>query len=267
MTILYIHCTEKVNTMDLVILIVIVVVLYFVFLNENRSSSKSTRDNRSTPSPYNSAHIINSDIVGTFYRKDVNDKDIGDFVGYIINEDNINDRFTVAVYNSQNKKLGYVPKNDGRLYCTLKEWHGGRLLCWGGLWKSGDEGYWGGVMYAPICVEKEKINSMELALHLIIKNKDIFSKPKNSLEDYFQMLDNQLELLKHKEVFEDIGHFDINFKSSIIPKMGKQMEEEENWEGLVKLGNYKEILESLSEGYKNAAYKRIEKARKLINHE
>ncbi len=85
--------------------------------------------------------------------------DIGPFKGFAVCEKSPYDDYAVAIYNSNNKKLGYAPKNRKLLHESLKMWHNGKVECWGEIEYNSDSGYWSGSVEIPVGLTEEEIKN------------------------------------------------------------------------------------------------------------
>ena len=210
---------------------------------------------------YKSKEIKSFEIHGINYTR-VNDQDFGDFIGYAICEYNSHDQYAVSIYKDKNKLIGFVPKGNKRLNNSITEWHDKRIIVWGNL--RFDEYYkkWFGFVYIPVGLDERQIKLIENFVNLNHLNQKLLSKKEFSILEYFQILENHNTIISYLDKVEKREELDYNFPRIIIPSLSKKLETEKEWEKLIGLEKYSDLINELSEVFKNSTLKRIEKAKK-----
>jgi len=243
-------------------LIIIITVLSSKKNNKETSFENSNqKNNTNTSNCYVKNEVFNFELKGIFY----NDyKRTGDFLGFAKNTYNSHDKYSVGIFIN-NKLAGYPPKGNYRLHNTINQIHNNNLLCWGNIHYDEFRNQYSGTVNIPIGFTMEELEKTETALQLIFEQ-DILSKKENkSIEDFFKLLNNDskiYELITNEKILKTINYY---FNKNIIPQLSKRLEQEKDWENLIKLENYKLAINDLSENFKNSTLKRIEKAKSISN--
>lgn len=258
--------------MNTVIIIgIVIIVIFIIFRSSKKRSSVPESSQIQTPtleSPqsqriYQKREIKNFSINGISYRK-LNPNESGDFVGYVKCERNTHDKYAVAVYNNKNKQLGYTPKENVRLSESIYAWHAGQVFAWGNVTYVEYDKSWLGVVYIPLGLTEMQLQNLKETFDLLEKIKLIQSNVSITKSDHFELFDDHLKIIdKLKNLGNDIG-IDYEFSKKIIPSFSKQLEIDQDWEGLIKLGDYKVLISELSEKFATSTINRIEKAKKNL---
>lgn len=249
-----------------IIIIGIILIILFIIIRAGKKKStnpEKTQKQNSAPRQnfYQKREIKNFAIVGTYYRE-LNPKEAGDFIGYVKCEKNQHDKYAVAVFKDSNKHIGYTPKGNVKLSESISAWHSGQLLAWGNLRYEEYDQSWYGSVYVPVGLTEEQIEKIKESFELLKKRELIQNKENISTSEYFDLLDDHLKI---KENLADLGNetgIYYDFSKKIIPSFSKQLENEKDWESLIKLENYKELIGELNEKFANSTLNRIEKAKK-----
>lgn len=106
---------------------------------------------------YKSRKFMDLELKGLQYH-DIDNSDIGKFIGYaLIEPENSFDNYAIAIYNSADKKLGYIPKHNYAIFNCIKA-NEGKQSAWGIIHSSNGE-YSGNVIiplnYSQKRIEKE----------------------------------------------------------------------------------------------------------------
>lgn len=260
----------------IVIIFIVLFVLYFVgTINKTIiQGTKTNQKNNVKLKPYSVKNIPNEDkllykskeiksfeIHGINYTT-VNNQDLGDFVGYAICEYNSHDQYAVSIYKEKNKLIGFVPKGNKRINNSITEWHDKRIIVWGNLRFDGYYEKWFGFVYIPVGLDETQIGLIENFINLNHLNQKLISKKEFSILEYFQILENHNIIISYLEKIEKREELDYNFPRIIIPSLSKKLEAENEWEKLIELEKYSDLINELSEVFKNSTLKRIEKAKK-----
>jgi len=210
---------------------------------------------------YKTKGIKSFEIRGTYYRDDVTKDDAGGFIGYVLCEDNYHDQNAVAIYNENNKKLGYTPKGNKRLNDSLREWNNSKVFAWGSLDFEEYNEKWYGIVYIPVGLSNSKIDEIKKVFSSSEKIRKISSTKESTIIEYFQALKEHREIEKILSSLKKIEGIFYDFPKTLIPSLSKKLEKEKNWEKLLELENYSDLIENLSETFKNSTLRRIEKAK------
>lgn len=216
---------------------------------------------------YKSREIRHFEIRGMFYRSDLKRSDEGSFVGYVICEDNSHDKYAVAVYKEGGKMLGYTPRNNKRLNDSLRKWHNGKLFCWGLLEFDEYQEKWGGGVYIPVGLPDYELNAIKRINNLNKELSSVLSFTPTTTEQNFRALEINQEInFQFKIIDKPKGllHF---FPKTIIPSLSKKLEKDKQWSELVRLEQFKEEIDNLSDKFMSTTYKRIERAKRELAEE
>jgi hypothetical protein len=251
-----------------IIIIGIVLILLFIVVRVGKKKSKNPEKSRNqnlnqSQNLYQKREIKSFSIVGTFYRK-LNPNEAGNFIGYVKCERNQHDKYAVAVFKNPNKHIGYTPKGNVKLSESISAWHSGQVLAWGNLRYEEYDQSWYGSINIPVGLTKTQIEKIKESFDLLKKRELIQTKENISKNEYFDLFDDHLKI---KENLADLGNetgIYYEFSKKIIPSFSKQLESEKDWESLIKLENYKELITELNEKFANSTLNRIEKAKKNL---
>ncbi|MDQ2180471.1 HIRAN domain-containing protein [Marinifilum sp. D714] len=208
---------------------------------------------------YKNPGLKSFNIVGTYFRDNVNKSDLGNFIGYVKTEDNRHDRYAVAVYTQSGKQLGYTPKGNQRLNKSLSQWHYGKTFAWGSLGYDDYNQSWYGEVYIPIGLKGKE----NVAFQTILENKmkiDEFKGKELNTEESFQILDKALEALNCQNIVKKHFKFEYPLHKNFIPSLSSRLEKNKDWEQLIRLKKYNPLINELSESFRGASLRRIKKA-------
>lgn len=222
---------------------------------------RDTFDNE--PRFYKSQKMRTFNIKGTYYQDITIQTTSKSFLGYIeAEENNDNDRYAVAIYDDTNSKLGYVPKGNKMLSDSLIEFHNGKCICWGEIWFDKYYDTWIGNITTPVAYNKDYIEKLNYIAELYTFNKSILSSEEINKSAFFKALDNHYVILEFAKNNKNIDYFSrYSFNKNTLISFGKRLEKEKDWESLIKLLEYKSLINSLAERYKNKLLSRIETAK------
>lgn len=248
----------------LIFILIVGLFFYLIYINRTKKADKQIIGRQKTV--FKNKGIKNYIIVGVkYYCNDINmDPNI---YGYVKTENNKHDKYAVCIYNHDNSKIGYVPKGNFRLNNSLNEWHDGKLISWGQVWFDNYSKNWHGNIYIPLTFNESDISDLKIIFDLLIKRRDYLNNKIINNNQYIELLDDELLITKilheNKEINISEG---INFHLSkkILPAFCKKLEDEKDWETIIKLEKYKEIIDLLSDRYKNSIYNKIELAKKKL---
>lgn len=264
----------------LVVLIIVSLLIYFIRKNKNSKKKKTIHVNETNTLNktensnlldkieeekmlYKTKGIKSFEIHGTYYT-DLNKNDAGDFLGYVNCEQNSHDQYAVGVFNENDHLIGYVPKGNKRLNDSLKEWHRGKLIAWGNLQYDDYNNQWYGIVYIPIGLSDEQIKLIEESFDLIKRNKILIASKDLTTLEYFTILTNHKKIKSNLKVIKDKDNLFYYFPKTVIPSLSKKLESEKDWNNLVKIEEHQDLLNDLSETFRNSTLKRIEKAKESL---
>lgn len=258
--------------MNMIIIIGIVLIIIFIIFRSTKkknpvpeSSQFQTPLKESSQSQrlYQKREIKNYSINGISYRK-LNPNESGAFVGYVKCERNTHDKYAVAVYNNKNKQLGYTPKEHIKLSESIYAWHAGQVFAWGNVRYEEYDNSWSGVVYIPIGLTEIQLLKLKETFELLEKRELIQNKENITKLDHFELFDDHLKIKDRlKNLGNDIG-INYEFSKKIIPSFSKQLELDQDWVSLKKLGDYQELISELNEKFATSTINRIEKAKKNL---
>lgn len=260
--------------------IIIIFVIFFILyvigtFNKNKiQNTKPIKENNIKAKPnsekniskeeklfYKTKEIKSFEIHGINYTK-VNDEDFGDFFGHVLCENNSHDKYAVSIHKNTDKLIGYVPKGNQRLNNSISEWHNKKLFAWGNLRFDDYYEKWFGVVYIPVGISDEKIKLIEEFIKLKQLNQKLISKKDFNTIQYFEILENHKHIISCLHKIGEIEEMQYDFPRNIIPSLSKKLETDKEWGKLIELENYSDLIDDLSETYKNSTLNRIEKAKK-----
>lgn len=244
-------------------------VLFRPFRKESRTSKSAGVSNSGTSSfagasdpdsVYKAAGIKRlelKDVPGDVSPSTINDL----FTGEAVVGPGEHDKYNVDIFDEQGVFLGRIVKNR-RLSHSLSAWHGGRRFVFGRIVNGGD-GPRHGTVFVPAGFEEKQIEWLKNVFEKLRKRHDILSTPVVSSQEYLEILDDHKYI---SSVLFDLGIFDeidISLSKKIIPALSRQLEGEQDWDGLVKLEQHSDLIDELSERFAGTTYRRISKAKKL----
>lgn len=269
--------------MDVIIGIIAgVIIFYFIFKSQKspssppiQSQSKPTKQKKpSRPKPsiekdfYKKKGIKNFRIVGVKHYN-LRPEEYGGggrgFTGSIKTVENSHDKYAVGVFDSNGNQIGHTPKNNNRLHHSLNEWHNGKSLAWGHLRYDDYIKNWEGTVYSPIGYSSEEMEKIERIatlreeIRLETKNKE------NTTEGYFQILEKHRIIIQDLEDLKHPTDLDYAFPANFIPTVSKHLEKEKEWDSLLDLEKYDDLINQLNDRFKGATLKRIEKAKTHVH--
>jgi len=249
------------------ITITIIIILIIKYFSKNKGMSNSKKkviSNNSNSLLYKEKGIRVFDIKGAKFRNLNPNKHNGEFVGNAKLENNKHDRYAVAIYNDKNNHLGYVPKGNKRLNNSIAQWHNGKILVWGHLYQDKYNKNWYGKVYIPIGYSSEQLEKIKDFLIIRQENENLIKDKEKSTEKFFKILQNHSKidnLLKELNYPEELYYL---FPRNLIPTISKHLEKEKNWVKLIELEKYQDLIDELSDNFKNSTLNRISKAKSNI---
>lgn len=171
------------------------------------------------------------------------------------------DKYNVDITNEQGSTIGHVEKNR-RLCNSLEAWHQGKIFTFVKVTENPETGNLSGTAFIPAGFDEEKIKMLKEIFQKLAKRNKILSGENINSDSYLEILDDHkfISQVMFKLNMTDI--FDISLSKRIIPALSKQLEDEQNWAGLLKLEQHSDLIDELSERFAGTTYKRISKAKK-----
>lgn len=259
------------------IIIIIIVIAYFIGKNKSKKSIKQQPNKVSSSKPskvkrieteenllYKKKGIKAFDIKGMFYQKLNPETDNGEFIGFAKCENNSHDMYAVGIYNEDGKLLGYTPKGNKRLNLSLKEWHSGKTVTWGNLRHDDYDDKWYGTAYIPVGFTLGQIEKLERILKLKRENEIQIKLKEKETEKYFEILSKHREISKLLADIKNPEELFYSFPKNLIPSISSHLEKEKNWEKLIELEKYQDLINELSEKFKETTLKRINIAKENV---
>ncbi len=238
-----------------------------------RTSSSSSSSLKTTPTKstktkedllYKNKGIKVFDLKGMFHQKLNPNTDNGAFSGSARCEDNSHDKYAVGIYNEQNKLLGYTPKGNKRLNFSLNNWHNGKVTVWGNLRYDDFENKWYGTVNIPVGYSPEELEKLELILKLKLENENQIKLKEKETDKYFEILNKHQKIKELSTDLNNPAELYYSFPKNLVPSISSHLEKEKNWEKLVELEKHQDLINDLSEKYKEATLKRINTAKENV---
>ncbi len=236
-----------------------------------RKTPASVKQAASIPSQ--NANFAPNELYKTAGIKHVEIKDIpetisitngsGHFTGEALVQPTEHDKYNVNIVDENGTLVGHAEKNR-RLSNSLSAWHHGQIFVFGKIHRNGDESPVTGYAFIPAGFKPEDIDHLKLVFEKLEKRHKTLEKLDISSEEYLKILEDHhfiSEILKKMGISEEV---DARLPKKIIPSLSKQLEDEQNWDGLIKLEQYSDLINELSERFAGTTYRRIGKARKMM---
>jgi hypothetical protein len=174
---------------------------------------------------------------------------------------NEHDKYNVDILNEQGKIIGHIEKNR-RLCNSLEAWHSGNTFAFVRITETEGAENSSGTVYIPVGFKPDRIKMLKLVFEKLAKRIEILAGETISSDKYLQILDDHKIISKNLIELDFIDILDISLSKRIIPALSKQMEDEQNWKGLLKLEKHSDLIDELSERFAGTTYRRISKAKK-----
>lgn len=187
-----------------------------------------------------------------------------DFTGMARVHPNEHDKYNVDVLDNNGSFLGNIVKNR-RLSHSLSEWHAGEVFAFGKIKTTNNESALSGIVYIPAGLNNSQIEDLKNVFEKLNTRHRILSKPDVSSEEYLQILDDHKFISRVLVQLDIVDEIDASLSKKIIPALSRQLEDEQNFEGLLKLEKHSDLIDALSERFAAATYKRISKAREKLS--
>lgn len=263
-----------------IILIILVALIVFFFYRKNTKKSQPQTQVKTTPEAqikpakpkpvpqvedtYKKKGIKNFKIVGV-KNYNLNPQDYGGggkgFIGYIQTVQNSHDKYAVGVFTHNNNQIGHTPKNNNRLSNSLNKWHNGKSIAWGNFRYDDYIKNWEGTVFSPIGFSSEEMEKIKNIITLRERIQVETKNTNNTTEGYFNILEKHREVKKDLEDLNYPTDLHYSFPANFIPTISKHLEQEKDWEKLLELERYDDLINELNERYKTSTLKRIEKAK------
>jgi hypothetical protein len=171
------------------------------------------------------------------------------------------DKYNVDILNTHEKVIGHIEKNR-RLCNSLEEWHRGTVFTFVKVTESNETETSSGTAFIPAGLATKEINNLrEVFEKLSIRNK-ILSNENIHSADYLKILDDHKQISQTLAGLNITDLIDISLSKRLIPTLSKQLEDQQDWAGLLKLEKHSNLIDELSERFAGTTYRRISKAKK-----
>lgn len=240
----------------ILVIIILIVFLSNLFKKPTKPINKSTyqnQKNKKSPKPFKEGFLSFPLKGWNHYQKNY-DIDPYFFIGSAKLDYNEYDYYSIAIY-TENKLIGYLPKsNNHNLHKFIEREYSGTILCYGFY------DYNRTNVTIPAFENKEIIKSI----------KDFYSKKETLNQfintdnktdnDYFNILnlDSQIQSLL-KIIPADFEH-NYRFIKKYINEFSIILNKNKDFENLIKLKEYKNLIDHLSIKDQESIYKKIENA-------
>lgn len=172
------------------------------------------------------------------------------------------DKYNVDILDDNGTFVGRTGKNR-RLYHSLSEWHKRQVFAFGKILKSDREDNTTGVVYIPAGFNEKQINELKSIFEKLQKREQTLGQDTISSKEYLTILDDHEFISKKISQLGITDEIDPTLSKKIIPTLSKQMEEEQDWNGLLELEKHGGLINELSERFAGSTYRRIGKAKKM----
>ena len=256
----------------LIIIIGLIVIIYFInsYINKEIVDDKKVIERKKTKTPigdstYKKRGVKDFNLRGIYFsnlRKEEYEKGKR-FYGVAMPEYNEHDSYAVAIYDVNKTHLGFTPKGNKRLNNSITKWHNGIALAFGHIYYEKYHDDWIGSVHIPIGFSEEEYQKINDILVLDFDNQENFKIKEHTIEKYFEILENWNEV---KTLISEVSDFEYqpSFPKNIIPRISKKLEKEKQWDRLVELEKYSDLINVLSKTYLDATLRRINLAKKEL---
>lgn len=128
--------------------------------------------------------------------------------------------------------------------------------------RNGDDEVPGITVFIPAGLDDDQIARLSDVFEKLRKRRDILNTPVISSQEYLEVLDDHKFISSVILELDIVDEVDVSLSKRIIPALSKQLEEEEDWDGLIKLEQHSDLIDELSERFAGTTYRRISKAKK-----
>ncbi len=189
------------------------------------------------------------------------DKVPGFITGTAVTRPDEHDKYNVDILNSQGKIIGHIEKNR-RLCNSLEAWHSGSIFAFVKISETEENETLSGTVYIPAGLSPENIIMLKQIFEKLGKRNEILNSEIITSNQYLEILDDHKTISKIILDLNLENIIDISLSKRIIPALSKQLEEEQNWKGLLHLEKHSDLIDELSERFAGTTYRRISEARK-----
>lgn len=249
------------------IIILAALLLFLIIKNRGSNTVKFYNpDDKPTSTIFSNKQIIECKLAGASHQN-LNRHDRKTSFGVAkLEPNNPVDKYAISVYNDKNKKVGYFPKGNLKLYKTIKTKYEGQLdlIVSIDYQSEGDNWWFVGNIIAPILYfEEEQKTVLEILMTYTTKGYR-FSRKKQTTEEAWESL-KIWEGLKEKAE-------QINFNISKYPepdvswifKLSTDLLKMEDYKRLSYLENFEYLFDRLKPISEKNIYKRINIAKQKI---
>lgn len=185
----------------------------------------------------------------------------GFITGSAVTRPDEHDKYNVDILNEQGNTIGHIEKNR-RLCNSLEAWHSGSIFAFVKTSETEGAETSSGTVHIPVGLNPENIIMLKQVFEKLGKRTEILDSETISSNQYLEILDDHKTISKILLELDLVDIIDISISKRIIPALSKQLEEEENWKGLLQLEKHSDLIDELSERFAGTTYRRISKAKK-----
>lgn len=171
------------------------------------------------------------------------------------------DKYNVDILDTNGSSIGHIEKNR-RLCNSLEAWHQGSVFTFVKVTDSDEIETSSGTAFIPAGLALEETEKLKEIFDNLAKRNKILSEENISSKDYLEILEDHKQISKTLMALNIDDLIDIAISKRLIPTLSKQMEDQQDWKGLLELEKHSDLIDELSERFAGTTYRRISKARK-----
>lgn len=168
----------------------------------------------------------------------------------------------LGVFRDDGRQIAQVPKGNIKLYNSLTQKHKGENILWGQIYYNSHDKKWQGRATTPVGYSQEEMLRIKKVFALKSLNQEEMAIKQKTSEDYLNVLE------RHSVIVEEMNALKIQlpyeFPVRFISSATKHFEEDKNWAALIEIEKYTDLIDELSDTYKNATMRRIELAKSNV---
>ncbi|WP_025006638.1 hypothetical protein [Marinilabilia salmonicolor] len=171
------------------------------------------------------------------------------------------DKYNVDILDPNGNNIGHIEKNR-RLCNSLEAWHQGSVFTFVKVTESGEIETSSGTAFIPAGLPREETKKLKEVFDKLAKRNKILSEENISSKDYLEILKDHKQISKTLVALNIDDLINIALSKRLIPALSRQMEDQQDWQGLLKLEKHSDLIDELSERFAGTTYRRISKAKK-----
>jgi hypothetical protein len=186
------------------------------------------------------------------------------FTGEVRIDPDDHDKYKISVHDNQGRAIGPIGKNR-RLSNSITAWHQGKVFTFGRLTKNDESGSVSGFTFIPVGLSNEQTKNLKGVFEKLHKRKTVLAQPNITSSEYLSILNDHKFISTVLFQLDISDVIDVTLSKRIIPALSKQLEDEQDWQRIIKLDKHNDLIDELSERFAGATYRRITKAKKMKN--